>query len=60
MSDKEKAPDRCYNCKYCEQREQHSYMPYRECTLTGRMIYFGPEDGYDRMKWCPLVKGEEG
>lgn len=52
--DAAKIPGRCYECEHCKEREKTSYMHFRECDLTGRMIFFGYDNGWERMKWCPL------
>lgn len=52
-------PSKCYECKYCVERDTTTYMPYKECRLAGLMIYFSNINGYDRMIWCPLVKGDK-
>jgi len=52
-------PERCCGCEHCEMREPTTYMPYRICNLTGGMVYFSAQNGWERMNWCPLAESEK-
>ena len=50
---------KCTNCEHCVQKNDTGYYPYPECDLCGKEIKYGLENGYERMKWCPLVSEED-
>ena len=48
-------PDRCWGCEYIEMDRHLEYYNYPYCTKNGKEIHFCADEGWDRMKWCPLL-----
>ena len=52
-------PERCCKCEHYEMDRHLEYYNFPFCKKNGKEIKFGTENGWDRMKWCPLLTQEE-
>lgn len=52
-------PKRCYECEhFCIDRSLQYYNIFK-CRKSGNEIRFGSENGWDRMKWCPIAEDKK-
>ena len=50
---------RCVECPYYDMDRHLEYYNYPVCTKCHSEISFNSDNGWDKMKWCPLDKEEE-
>ena len=55
----EKLIDRCGKCPHMQMDRHLQYYPYPYCDVNGKEIHFSLKDGWDRMKWCPLLTKDD-
>lgn len=48
-------PKRCFECENCYLDRSLQYYHVYRCKINEQEIQFNSENGWDRMKWCPLV-----
>ena len=52
-------PNRCFECPYCGIDRKLEYYPFYVCKKNGKEIHFCAENGWDKMKWCPMKEDEK-
>ena len=52
-----KPPKRCFECEHLYVDRGLQYYNIYRCGKNKKEIQFGSENGWERMKWCPLVEG---
>ena len=50
----ENKPKKCVQCPYYGIDRKLSYDHFPICMINGKEITFNSENGWDKMKWCPM------
>ena len=49
---------KCCQCEFCQIEGDGGYYPHLRCMKNMQEISFNNENGWEVMKWCPIIRNE--